>query len=146
KIPTLKYRLEVAKKTIHSIGATRFHVMCPAREAGRSWRQIQTLIKPSRLSGGGKETGTKIFARLSEAEGKFRRIAPGKVHFHELGATVSIVDIMPAAVGAHELAIDAFHFSRIPLGRGLPRALHGILPAPGPATLELLKGLPVQGI
>ena len=146
KIPTLKYRLEVAKKTIHSIGATRFHVMCPAREAGRSWRQIQTLINQSRLSDAVKETGTKIFARLAEAEGKIHRIAPGKVHFHEIGATDSIVDIMAAAVGAHELAIDAFHFSRIPLGRGLTRALHGILPVPGPATLELLKGLPVQGI
>ena len=53
---------------------------------------------------------------------------------------------MAAAIGAHELGIDAFHFSRIPLGRGLTRALHGPLPVPGPATLELLKGLPVQGI
>ena len=146
KIPTLKYRLEVAKKTIHSIGATRFHVMCPAREAGRSWRHIQTLINRSRLSDAVKETGIKIFGRLAEAEGKIHRIAPEKVHFHEIGATDSIVDIMAAAVGAHQLDIDAFHFSRIPLGRGLTRALHGPLPVPGPATLELLKGLPVQGI
>jgi pyridinium-3,5-bisthiocarboxylic acid mononucleotide nickel chelatase len=146
KIPTLKYRLEVAKKTIHSIGATRFHVMCPAREAGRSWSQIQTLINRSRLPEAVKETGIKIFARLAEAEGKIHRIAPGKVHFHEIGATDSIVDIMASAVGAHELGIDAFHFSQIPLGRGLTPALHGVLPVPGPATLELLKGLPVQGI
>jgi pyridinium-3,5-bisthiocarboxylic acid mononucleotide nickel chelatase len=146
KISTLKYRLEVAKKTIHSIGATRFHVICPAREEGRSWRQIQTLINRSRLPETVKETGTKIFARLAEAEGKIHRIAPGKVHFHEIGATDSIVDIMAAAAGTHELGIDAFHFSRIPLGRGLTRALHGPLPVPGPATLELLKGLPVQGI
>jgi len=146
KIPTLKYRLEVAKKTIHSIGATRFHVMCPDREAGRSWRQIQTLINRSRLPDAVKETGIKIFGRLAEAEGKVHRIAPGKVHFHEIGATDSIVDIMAAAAGVHQLDIDAFHFSRIPLGGGLTRTLHGVLPVPAPATLELLKGLPVQGI
>jgi pyridinium-3,5-bisthiocarboxylic acid mononucleotide nickel chelatase len=146
KIPTLKYRLQVAKKTIHSIGATRFQVICPAQEAGRSWKQIQTLINRSRLPAAVKETGIRIFARLAEAEGKIHKIAPAKVHFHEIGATDSIVDIMAAAAGAHELGIDAFHFSRIPLGRGLTRALHGPLPVPGPATLELLKGLPVQGI
>jgi len=146
KIPTLNYRLEVVKKTIHSIGATRFHVICPDQEAGRSWKQIQTLINRSSLPPAVKETGIKIFARLAEAEGKIHRIAPEKVHFHEIGATDSIVDIMAAATGTHELGIDAFHFSRIPLGRGLTRALHGPLPIPGPATLELLKGLPVQGI
>jgi len=146
KIPTLNYRLEVAKKTIHSIGATRFHVICPDQEAGRSWRQIQSLVNRSSLPPAVKEAGIKIFARLAEAEGKIHRIAPEKVHFHEIGATDSIVDIMAAAAGTHELGIDAFHFSRIPLGRGLTRALHGPLPIPGPATLELLKGLPVQGI
>ena len=146
KIPTLNYRLEVVKKTIHSIGATRFHVICPDQEAGRSWKQIQTLINRSSLPPAVKETGIKIFARLAEAEGKIHRIAPEKVHFHEIGATDSIVDIMATAAGTHELGIDAFHFSRIPLGRGLTRALHGPLPIPGPATLELLKGLPVQGI
>ena len=93
-----------------------------------------------------KETGIDIFSRLAEAEGKIHGVAPEKVHFHEVGATDSIVDIIAAAIGAHELAIDAFHFSRIPLGRGLTRALHGPLPIPGPATLELLKGIPVQGI
>ena len=69
-----------------------------------------------------------------------------KVHFHEVGATDSIVDIMAAAIGVHELGIDAFHFSRIPLGRGITRSRHGPLPVPGPATLELLKGLPVFGV
>jgi len=93
-----------------------------------------------------KETGINIFSCLAEAEGKIHGIALEKVHFHEIGATDSIVDIVAAAVGAHELGIDAFYFSRIPLGRGLTRALHGPLPIPGPATLELLKGIPVQGI
>ena len=146
KIPSLKYRLEVTKKTIHSIRATQFHVICPHHESARSWKQIRSLIAGSRLSPEVKDTGTDIFSRLAEAERKIHGIPPEKVHFHEVGATDSIVDIMTAAIGAHELAIDAFHFSRIPLGRGMVRALHGPLPVPGPATLELLKGIPVQGI
>ena len=146
KIPTLRYTLTVSKKTVHSIRATRFHVVCPNKESARSWKQIRTLIAGSGLRPKVKETGLDIFSRLAEAEGKIHGVAPEKVHFHEVGATDSIVDIIAAAIGAHELAIDAFHFSRIPLGRGLTRAQHGPLPIPGPATLELLKGIPVQGI
>jgi pyridinium-3,5-bisthiocarboxylic acid mononucleotide nickel chelatase len=145
-ISTLKYRLEVTRKTIHSIRATRFHVICPRQESGRSWKQIRRLIAGSGLHPAVKETGMDIFSHLAEAEGKIHGVAPEKVHFHEVGATDSIVDIMAAAIGAYELGIDAFHFSSIPLGRGLTRALHGPLPVPGPATLELLKGLPVEGI
>jgi pyridinium-3,5-bisthiocarboxylic acid mononucleotide nickel chelatase len=146
KIPTLRYTLTVSKKTVHSIRATRFQVVSPDKESERSWKQIRSLISGSRLHPEVKESGINIFSSLAEAEGKIHGVAPEKVHFHEVGAADSIVDIMAAAVGAHELGIDAFHFSRVPLGRGLTRALHGPLPVPGPATLELLKGLPVQGI
>ena len=146
KIPTLRYTLTVSKKTVHSIRATHFHVVCPDEESARSWKQIRRLIAGSSLRPEVKEAGIDIFSRLAEAEGKIHGVAPEKVHFHEIGATDSIVDIMAAAIGVYELGIDAFHFSRIPLGRGLTRALHGPLPIPGPATLELLKGIPVQGI
>ena len=146
KIPTLEYRLEVSKKSVHGIHATRFHVICPEKESQRSWKQIRSLIAKSKLHPETKETGISIFARLAEAEGKIHGVAPDKVHFHEVGATDSIVDIMAAAIGARELGINTFYFSRIPLGRGLTRSMHGPLPVPGPATLELLKGVPVQGI
>jgi pyridinium-3,5-bisthiocarboxylic acid mononucleotide nickel chelatase len=146
KISRLRYTLTSSKKAVHNIRATRFQVVCPGKEAARSWKQIRSLIAGSRLHPTVRETGIKIFSRLAEAEGKIHGIAPERVHFHEIGATDSIVDIMAAAVGAYELGIDVFHFSRIPLGRGITRALHGPLPVPGPATLELLKGIPVQGI
>ncbi len=146
KVPTLKYRLEVTKKTVHSIRASRFRVICGKKESDRSWKQIRSLIQQSALEPGIKEKGLKIFTRLAEAEGKIHGVSPDKVHFHEVGATDSIVDIMAAAIGCHYLKIDSFHFSRIPLGRGLTRTRHGPLPLPGPATLELLKGLPVEWI
>jgi uncharacterized protein (TIGR00299 family) protein len=146
KIPTLKFDLRAAKKHVHSIRATQFHVVCAKNETPRSWKQIRDLIKRSKLANAIKTTGLEIFLCLAEAEAKIHGIAVDKVHFHEVGATDSIVDIMAASIGIQELGLDAFHFSRIPLGRGITRAQHGLLPVPGPATLELLKGLPVFGV
>ncbi len=146
KIPTLKFELKAARKHVHSIRATQFHVICAKDEAPRSWKQIRDLITRSKLDPRIKTTGLEIFAGLAQAEAKVHGIAVDKVHFHEVGATDSIVDIMAAAIGVHELGIDAFHFSQIPLGRGITRSQHGPLPVPGPATLELLKGLPVFGV
>ena len=144
KIPTLKFDLKVTRKTAHSIRATQFHVICPKQEPPRAWREILRLLQNSRLSAAVKETGIAIFTRLAEAEAKVHRTAVDKVHFHEVGATDSIVDIMAAAIGCHHLNLRAWHFSRVPLGRGFTRGSHGSLPVPGPATLELLKGIPVE--
>ncbi|MEK7341349.1 MAG: nickel pincer cofactor biosynthesis protein LarC, partial [Candidatus Binatota bacterium] len=146
KIPSLKYRLEVTTKKSHAIRATRFRVLTGGKEPERPWKQIRGLIQESSLDAEVKEKGLQIFARLAEAEGKIHGVSPDRVHFHEVGATDSIVDIISAAIAAHQLKIGSFHFSRIPLGRGVTRSRHGPLPLPGPATLELLKGLPVQWI
>jgi uncharacterized protein (TIGR00299 family) protein len=146
KIPTLRFELKASKKLVHSIRATQFHVSCPNHEAPRSWQQIRQLIERSKLNGEIKVTGLKIFARLAEAEAKIHDGAVDKVHFHEVGATDSIVDIIAAAIGTRELGIESLQFSRIPLGHGVTRSQHGPLPVPGPATLELLKGLPVIGV
>ena len=144
KIPSLSYRIEVTKKSVHGIRATRFRVICNRKEPERPWKQIRTLIQQSSLAPEVKKKGLQVFARLAEAEGKIHGVASDKVHFHEVGATDSIVDIISAAIAIHHLKIDSFHFSRIPLGRGVTRSRHGPLPLPGPATLELLKGLPVE--
>ena len=146
KIPTLKFDLKAVKKPVHSIRATQFQVICAKNESPRSWKQIRDLIKQSKLVAEIKTTGLEIFTCLAEAEAKIHGIAVDRVHFHEVGATDSIVDIMAATIGIQELGIDAFHFSRIPLGNGITRSQHGPLPVPGPATLELLKGLPVFGV
>jgi uncharacterized protein (TIGR00299 family) protein len=146
KILALRFGLKTSKKTVHGIRATRFHVICGQNEPPRSWTQIRRLIQQSRLDAGVKDASLTIFARLAEAEAKVHGIAVDKVHFHEVGATDSIVDIVGAAVAAHELRIETFHFSPVPLGRGLTRSRHGPLPVPGPATLELLRGIPVKGI
>lgn len=144
KVTTLKYRLEVTKQTVHAIRATRFRVICGKQEPERSWKQIRGIIRQSAFNPEVKKCGLEIFGQLAEAEGKIHDVSPDQVHFHEVGATDSIVDIMATAIGIHHLKIGSFQFSRIPLGQGLIRSRHGPLPLPGPATLELLKGIPVQ--
>ena len=146
KIPTLQFKLRKSKKTVHGIRATQFHVICPRKEADRSWKQIHSLITRSKLHADVKDIGNRIFSRLAEAEGKIHGVPADDVHFHEIGATDSIVDIMAAAIGCRELASDRFYFSPVPLGRGLTTSRHGTLPVPTPATLELLRGVPIQGI
>jgi pyridinium-3,5-bisthiocarboxylic acid mononucleotide nickel chelatase len=146
KVPTLKFTLKTSKKSVHSVRATQFQVICPRHEAPRSWPQIRGLLGRSKLSSKVKTTSIDIFTQLAQAEAKIHGVAVDKVHFHEVGATDSIVDIVAAAIGVAELSIETLHFSRIPLGRGITRSQHGPLPAPGPATMELLKGLPSFGI
>jgi uncharacterized protein (TIGR00299 family) protein len=146
KIPTLEFKLRASKKTVSAIRATRFQPICSESESKRSWKQIRTLIATSKLHSDVKEIGINIFSRLAKVEGKIHRVPPERVHFHEIGATDSIIDIMATAIGCHELEINSLYFSRIPLGRGMTESRHGRLPVPAPATLELLKGIPVQGI
>lgn len=144
KLAGLEFSLKATRKMVHSVRATRFHVICRKPEAPRSWRDIRRMIERGKLPPEVRETGLEIFRRLAEAEGKIHNVAPEKVHFHEVGATDSIVDIMAAAIGCHELKIGAFRFSKVPLGRALAHSGHGPLPVPGPATLELLKGVTVE--
>jgi pyridinium-3,5-bisthiocarboxylic acid mononucleotide nickel chelatase len=146
KIPTLKFALRTSTKSVHAVRATQFQVICPRQETPRSWRQIRRLIERSQLSSKIKVSSIDIFARLAKAEANIHGVAVDKVHFHEVGATDSIVDIVAAAIGVADLKIDRLEFSRIPLGHGVTRSQHGPLPAPGPATMELLKGLPSFGI
>jgi uncharacterized protein (TIGR00299 family) protein len=146
KIPTLHFGLTTSKKDVHGIQATQFQVTCGKNEPPRSWKQISKLIQRSKLRPAVKDLVLRIFSRLAEAEAKVHGIPVSRIHFHEVGATDSIVDIVSAAVGLHELRIAAFHFSPVPLGRGLIASRHGPLPIPGPATLEVLKGVPVKDI
>jgi len=120
--------------------------MSSAYDAPRSWTQIRDAINTNKLAAEVKDTGLRVFTKLAQAEATIHGVAVDKVHFHEVGATDSIVDIMAAAIGIRELGIEALQFSRIPLGHGVTRSMHGPLPVPGPATLELLKGLPVIGV
>ncbi len=88
----------------------------------------------------------EIFKRLAEAEGRVHGVAPETVEFHEVGGLDSIGDICGIALALEELGVDELACSALPSPRGFVDAAHGRLPLPAPATLELLRGVPIHGV
>jgi uncharacterized protein (TIGR00299 family) protein len=109
----------------------------------RSYREIKRMIEGSPLDQPVKDRSLDIFHRLAAAEAKIHGEKIDEVHFHEIGALDSIVDVVGTAVGVNHLAIERVFASRIPVGSGFVHGQHGRLPVPAPATLEILKGIPI---
>lgn len=108
----------------------------------RNLADIAAIITQSALADPVKQTSLSIFRRIAEAEAKVHGKALEDVHFHEVGATDSIVDIVGAAIGFHALGVDAVWSSPLELGGGFVRCAHGMMPVPAPATVEILHGIP----
>lgn len=109
-------------------------------------KSILALLRRSGLPAPVRERAIDVFQRLGRAEGRIHGIDPLKVEFHEVGSVDSIVDIVGACLGLHLLGVEKVYCSRIPVARGEIRSHHGILPNPGPATVELLAGFPLAPI
>ncbi|MBP0017058.1 MAG: nickel pincer cofactor biosynthesis protein LarC [Cyanobacteria bacterium SBLK] len=99
--------------------------------------EIEHLIRSANLPQRVEKWGLQVFKNLAEAEGAVHGIAPEKVHFHEVGATDAIVDIVGTCLGLDWLGIDELYCSALPTGGGTVKAAHGILPVPVPAVLQL---------
>jgi uncharacterized protein (TIGR00299 family) protein len=110
---------------------------------GRHLSEILKIIAGAAISDYAKKTASAIFKALGEAEAKVHNTDVEKVHFHEVGAADAIVDIVCAAVGAEALGVGGFVASPLNVGSGTVKCAHGLMPVPAPATLELLKGVPV---
>jgi uncharacterized protein (TIGR00299 family) protein len=143
KLPVKGYTITTRKERRHGIEGTRFRVKTNQTRRHRTFKDIKGLIEKSKLNPAIKDLSIAIFKNLAKAEGKVHGIPPLKVHFHEVGAVDSIVDIVGTAIAVKSLDVDRVYSSAIPLGSGWVDTVHGCLPVPAPATLEVLRGMPV---
>jgi len=143
KIPLGSYELKRTRTLRGHLVGTRIEICVRGKQPSRKLRDIEALIGASALSAGVKEKVLKVFKRLAEVEGKLHHKPPEQVHFHEVGAVDSILDIVGTCVGLELLDISHFTCSPVNVGSGSVQAAHGSLPVPAPAALELLKDIPI---
>jgi pyridinium-3,5-bisthiocarboxylic acid mononucleotide nickel chelatase len=156
-LPLRGYQLEVRKCMRSGIQATKFDVHCESTANSsdhrhqhshhkahphRSYKDIRSLIESSELSPWVKGKSIESFHKLAEAEGKIHALPAEEVHFHEVGAVDSIVDIVGSMIAIEELLPARFVCSAVNMGWGTLECQHGTYPVPSPAAQELLKGVP----
>jgi len=128
----------------HDHAHHRHHHDEHSHDHGRSWAQIRDLLKKSKLDAKVRESALAMFQRVAEAEAKLHGVPVETVHFHEVGAIDSIVDLVCAAAGVHHLKISEITSSTPVDGTGTIQCAHGKFPLPAPATAEILRGIPIR--
>jgi uncharacterized protein (TIGR00299 family) protein len=143
KIPLEGYEISFVSEKRNGLAGTRCQVEVGEDHPHRHLDDILEIIEASSLPSEDRERITKVFGFLAEGEARVHGESSHHVHFHEVGAVDSIVDIAGAVIGLRLLGIEALYCSPLHLGSGFVRCQHGTIPVPAPATLELLKGIPV---
>ena len=142
KMELAGWRISAERVKRTGMAATQVHVATEETHHHRGFPLIAAKIEKAGLAPRAAERAIAIFRKLGEAEAKMHDLPLEKVHFHEVGAADSIVDIVGSAIGFDVLGIEHFACSPLNVGGGTVQAAHGLLPVPAPATVELLKGAP----
>lgn len=146
KLKLTGYDIEIKKIKCNHITATDFRVIVTENQHHRSLFDIVDILNRSTLEPKVKTLSKNIFTRLGNAEATIHNVDIKHIHFHEVGAVDSIIDIVGSVIGVTLLGIDTIYCSSLPLGHGFVSCEHGLLPLPAPATVELLKDIPVYTI
>ena len=138
------YEIKIDRVERGGIAATKFNVeLEPTPQPARHLADIREIIDNSKLSELARSRSLRAFERLAEAEARAHGTTPDAVHFHEVGAVDSIIDIAGAMIGFEMLGVDRFVSSPLRVGYGSVKAAHGLLPVPAPGTAEILRGAPI---
>jgi pyridinium-3,5-bisthiocarboxylic acid mononucleotide nickel chelatase len=144
KLPLSGYEIKTARVMKRGISALDVTVAVEEKsQPHRHFSDIAKMLRESGLTPKVLETSLAVFTLLAQAEGKIHGRPPEKVHFHEVGAVDSIVDIVGIAAALENLGVKAVYSSPLHVGSGTVRCAHGTIPVPAPATLEVLSGVPV---
>ncbi len=139
------YELRAAPVRRQHLAGTQVTIAVTAAQPHRRYTDIVELITKAALPHPVQERSLAMLRRLGEAEARVHGQALEQVHFHEIGAVDSILDLVGAAYGLWALGITQVYASPLPWGRGVITCAHGVLPNPAPATALLLQGAPVYG-
>lgn len=138
------YKISAKKEGRNNIFGTRFLVSLQEEDQKvRHLDDIKEILKDSDLPLPVIEGSIQVFEKLAIIEGEIHHISPNEVHFHEVGALDSIVDIAATVAGINLLGIEKLFASRIPVGTGMIASAHGKIPVPSPATIALLRDIPI---
>jgi len=143
-MPELSGVLRLVRKQVNHIGGWHAEVSLPHQHEHRTLADITVLIEASGMSDAAKALANETFTLLARAEGAVHEKRPEDVHFHEVGALDSILDICLTCELFAKLAPSRFVVSPLPMADGFVACAHGIIPVPAPAVLELLEGIPVR--
>lgn len=130
----------------HSHGHGHSHEHGEEHAGTRTFGEVAALIRQSGLPERVKEQAERVYRRLAEAEAAVHGASLETVHFHEVGAVDSIVDVVGSVYGLYLLGVERVVCSPLPNGKGFIRCAHGLMPVPPPATAELLKGCPIRQV
>ncbi len=141
------YHVTAKKIDKHGVMATKFDVIIDDTHSQpeRHLRDIAEIVEGGDLPREVKEASLETFRRIAEAEAEVHGASPEEIHFHEVGAVDSIVDIVASHLALHQLKPGRIVSSALHVGSGTVKCAHGIMPVPAPATALLLRGVPTYG-
>jgi len=145
-LPLAGYDLTVSKIREQGIGARRLEIDCASAQPLRHLHDLTAIIANSTLASALKDRAMAVLAALAEAEAVVHDVDVEEIHFHEVGAVDTIIDIVGALVACEYFGIKRLVVSPLPMGRGFVDCAHGRLSLPAPAVCRLLHGLPVYGV
>ncbi len=144
-MPLDGFDISVSSTYRSGIRSNLVEVRAANHQKERNFSVIKSLIEKSPLSENVKTTSIAIFKRIADAEAEIHGCKPQEVHFHEVGGIDAIVDIVGTVLCLEKLGITRVISSPLPLGKGFVSCRHGMLPVPAPATVAILKKIPVYG-
>lgn len=139
-----EFEINIEQKNESGIVGTKVEVITKEVNAHRHLSDIYNIIDKSSLNEFVKNKSKEIFMVIANAEAKIHGTTIDKIHFHEVGAIDSIVDVVSACILVDLLCIDKIYSTSIPVGSGFVKCDHGLMPVPAPATIEILKDVPIK--
>ncbi len=139
------FHLHINRVSKNGFGATKVDVHAHDDAPERHLADIREIVMGSEASDSVKERAMRVFTRICEAEGAIHGQPADKVHLHEVGGIDAMVDVVGALAGVEALGIGRVVVSPLPMGRGFVTGAHGRIPLPAPATVGLLRGVPIHG-